>query len=164
MPLSAGTATFTIALMNVAGISFPGTSILASKTLSVTSPGSYPTYPQQVVTFTDLDPISSYVLGGDVEYALAFYNATPGIIDLVLGVSSLSPYFWNSLMPEATGSFYTVGVTDPTTAYWYQSTNIAFVAVGAGPAISSSPSISIQLNGKMISSSFSICFSKVSIL
>jgi len=92
-PVSAGTATFTIALMDVAGGSFPGSSILASKMFSVVSPGSFPTYSQQVATFTDLDPISSYVLGGDVEYALAFYNATPGIIDLVLGVPSLSPYF-----------------------------------------------------------------------
>jgi len=143
-PLTAGTATFTIALMPVAGISFPGASILASKTFSVVSPGSFPTYPQQVATFTDLDPISSYVLGGDVEYVLAFYNATPGIIDLVVGVSSLSPYFWNGLMTESTGSFYTVGETDPTTAFWYQSTNIAFVAVGAGSVTSSSPSISMS--------------------
>ena len=142
-PLAAGTATFTIALMNVAGGSAPGGFILASKTFSVTSPGSFPTYPQQVATFTDLDPISSYVLGVDVEYALAFYNATPGIIDLVLGVSSLSPYFWNGLMTEPTGSFYSVGETNPPeVTFWYQSTNIAFVAVGAGPVISTSPSVS----------------------
>ena len=139
-PLAAGTATFTIALMDVAGGSMPGGTILGSKMFSVTSPGSFPTYPQQVATFTDLEPISSYVLGGDVEYALAFYNATPGIIDLVLGVPSLSPFFWNGLMTESTGSFYTVGETDPTTAFWYQSTNIAFVAVGAGSVTSSSPS------------------------
>ena len=145
-PLTAGTATFTIALMDVAGGSFPGGTILASKTFSVVSPGSFPTYSQQVATFTDLDPISSYVLGGDVEYALAFYNATPGIIDLVLGVPSLSPYFWNSLMPEATGSFYTVGETDPATVTnWIQSTNIVFVAVGAGPVMSSSPTPSLSI-------------------
>ena len=144
-PLTAGTATFTIALMDVAGGSFPGGTVLASKMFSVTSPGSFPTYPQQVATFTDLDPISSYVLGGDVEYALAFYSATPGIIDLVVGVSSLSPYFWNGLMTESTGSFYTVGETDPATVTnWIQSSNIAFVAVGAGPVISSSPSTSIS--------------------
>ena len=141
-PLAAGTATFTIALMNVAGGSTPGGFILASKTFSVTSPGSFPTYPQQVATFTDLDPISSYVLGGDVEYALAFYNATPGIIDLVLGVPSLSPYFWNGLMTEPTGSFYSVGETNPPeVTFWYQSANIAFVAAGAGSVISTSPSL-----------------------
>ena len=145
-PLAAGTATFTIALMNVAGGSFPGGFILASKTFSVTSPGSFPTYSQQVATFTDLDPISSYVLGGDVEYAIAFYNATPGIIDLVVGVPSLSPFFWNSLMTESTGSFYTVGETNPPeVTNWIQSSNIAFVAVGAGSVLSSSPSPSLSI-------------------
>jgi hypothetical protein len=143
-PLAAGTATFTIALMNVAGGSFPGWSILASKTFSVTSPGSFPTYSQQVATFTDLDPISSYVLGGDVEYAIAFYGATPGIIDIVVDDSTLYPFFWNSLMPEYTGTFYTVGETDPLTASWLQSTNISFVAVGAGSVLSSSPSLSMS--------------------
>ena len=142
-PLSAGSVTFSVALMNVAGISTPGGTILASTSFTITSPGSFPTFPQQVAVFNDLGPISSYVLGGDVEYALAFYAATPGIIDLVLGVPSLSPHFWDSLMTEPTGSFYTVGETDPTTASWYQSTNIAFVAAGAGQAITSSPSASL---------------------
>ena len=128
-PLVAGTATFTIALMDVMGMSFPGGNILASKTFSLTSPGSYPTYQQQIATFTDLGPISSYVLGGDVEYVLAFYNATPGIIDIVVDDSTLYPYFWNTLMPEYTGTFYTLGETDPTTASWLQSTNLSLIHI-----------------------------------
>ena len=147
-PLSAGTATFTIALMNVASGNLPGGTILASKMFSVTSPGSFPTYSQQVVTFTDLDPISSYVLSGDVYYALAFYNATPGIIDLVVGVPSLVPFFWNDLMAEQSlGTFYTVGETNPPeVTNWLQSANIPFVAVGAGSVFSSSPSVSMSVS------------------
>ena len=158
-PLAAGTATFTIALMDVAGGSMPGGFILASKTFSVTSPGSFPTYSQQVVTLTDLDPISSYVLGGDVEYALAFYGATPGIIDIVVGDPSVSfPSFWNDLMTESTGTFYTVGETNPPeVTNWLQSSNISFVAVGAGSALSSSPSLSPSVTGSSsLSSSTSL--------
>ena len=152
-PLSAGSVTFSVALMNVAGISTPGGTILASTTFTITSPGSFPTFPQQIAVFNDLGPISSYVLGGDVEYALAFYNATPGIMDLVLGVPSLSPYFWDSLMTEPTGSFYSVGETNPPeVTYWYQSTNIAFVAVGAGQAITSSPSASVTTSASATTS------------
>ena len=152
-PLSAGSVTFSVALMNVAGISTPGGTILASTTFTITSPGSFPTFPQQIAMFNDLGPISSYVLGGDVEYALAFYAATPGIIDLVLGVPSLSPYFWDSLMTEPTGSFYSVAETNPPeVTYWYQSTNIAFVAVGAGQAITSSPSASVTTSASATTS------------
>ena len=139
--------------MNVAGISTPGGTILASTTFTITSPGSFPTFPQQVAVFNDLGPISSYILGGDVEYALAFYNSTPGIIDLVLGVPSLSPYFWDSLMTESTGSFYSVGETNPPeVTFWYQTTNIAFVAVGAGQAITSSPSASVTTSASQTTS------------
>ena len=88
-----------------------------------------------------------------MEYALAFYAATPGIIDLVLGVPSLSPYFWDSLMTEPTGSFYSVGETNPPeVTFWYQSPNIAFVAVGAGQAITSSPSASLTTSASLSTS------------
>ena len=152
-PLSAGSVTFSVALMNVASGSTPGGFILASTSFTITSPGSFPTFPQQVAVFNDLGPISSYVLGGDVEYALAFYAATPGIIDLVLGVSSLTPAFWNGLMPEGTGTFYSVGETNPPeVTFWYQTTNIAFVAVGAGQAITSSPSASVSTSASQTTS------------
>ena len=152
-PLSAGSVTFSVALMNVASGSQPGGFILASTSFTITSPGSFPTFPQQVAVFNNLGPISSYVLGEDVEYALAFYAATPGIVDLVLGVPSLSPYFWNGLMTEPTGSFYSVGETNPPeVTFWYQSANIAFVAVGAGQAITSSPSTSLTATTSLSSS------------
>ena len=152
-PLSAGSVTFSVALMNVAGINTPGGTILASTTFTITSPGSFPTFPQQIAVFNDLGPISSYILGEDVEYALAFYAATPGIIDLVLGVPSLSPHFWDSLITEPTGTFYSVGETNPPeVTFWYQSTNIAFVAVGAGQAITSSSSASVTTSASQTTS------------